>query len=237
MAYAIIETLKKQTAYVYDEKRIYKLVKNNKLKILNLYFYENINFYKQLFDALKTNRSVIKLYIEHNYKHNGKNTMDEYYELLSDFLQHETYLQHLILHSNNITTYRSKLLAKALVNNTTLNQIHFQYTYLDEDSCKYFINSLKVNKTIKRVVITVTRGFIDGKMIAELLDVNKSITEIVLITPKIKEHFVMEKALQNNPYIMYFYMSDTIDIQDSVRSYYERNRYNLKLKSLMIEDL
>jgi len=233
MAYATVTTISSnlKNSVINNSTKIYDLIKNNELTILRSYRYTNIDYYKQLFELLKTNISLFSMMIENN------NATDEYYKLLSDCLMFKTNLENISLLDNNISDNNCKLLCDALKNSNSisLNSIHFTYDYLSENSLKYFIDFLKFNKTLKQVMITVWEKTIDGVAIAELLSTNTTINKLTLMTPVIKKLHVVEKAMENNQYITYFDMYH--NSKTSINYYCRRNEHNSNLKSLMLQDL
>jgi Ran GTPase-activating protein (RanGAP) involved in mRNA processing and transport len=230
MAQAYIKTIHSLNNYINTTNwtKICELIKNNELRTLCLYSYKDINYYKQLFELLKINTSVIDLWIDND-------ATDEYYKLLSDCLMFKTNLERIGLSDNDISIDNCKLLCDALKNSTSLNKIHFSYDCLNDNSCKCFIDFLKFNKTVKCAQVSILEKRLDGIIIAKLLNVNTTINELVLRIRKIKNMHVIKKAIKNNQYITCFSMSHYY--QEIIIKYCVRNQYNQRLKAMMIQDL
>jgi hypothetical protein len=233
MAYAAVTTISGnlKNSVINNPTKIYDLIKNNELTILCSYRYVNIDYYKQLFELLKTNISLFYMMIENN------NATDEYYKLLSDCLMFKTNLENISLSDNNISDNNCKLICDALKNSnsSSLNSIHFKFNYLNDNSLKYIIDFLKFNKTLKQIMITVWEKPIDGVAITELLSTNITINKLTLMTPQIKKLHVVEKAMENNRYITHLDMFH--NSKASINGYCRRNEHNNNLKSLMLQDL
>jgi hypothetical protein len=218
-------------------QKLFTMLKNN--KILGLYIYEYVdnNFYKQLFELLKINISVTSLCI--SYQSNTNN--NKFYELLSDYLSISTYLKYINFGDYNISVENSILLSSALKKNNSLIQIHLYYQNLDKKGCNYIIDSLKFNKTVTYFIINVPS--IDGNYLAELLKVNTTLTAIQLHITSVGEYRVeieieIEKALKNNRYITVLILGyRRVGMEENIKTYCERNKYNNNLKSLMLQDL
>jgi hypothetical protein len=221
-----------------DREQLCNLLENNKITSLHLNNYTDINFYKRLFELLKIGTSVISLGIIYTSDNNNNNNDNKYYELLSDYLRHNIWLKKINITDNGISITNCKLLCEALKNNTTIDDVAFTHGNLNDDMCKYIINYLKVNKTLQFVRISCLPQIIDGKYIAELLD-NETKLKCITFFTNIKNEQCMSKSLENNSNVtslcvfgLYFN-----SITKNIAYYCERNMHNLKLKSLMIEDL
>jgi len=220
-----------------SKKDILAQFKNYQILSLEPYDYTNDSYYRKLFELLQLDTSVDKLYIMYNDYRNS----DEFYRLLSDFLTTSTHLKHIRLKDNHISVENSMLLSDAIKNNDSLIHINLNYKNLDSNAFKYLINSLKINKMLKFIVISIWDNYIDGNDIAELLKVNTSVFALELYTSEIKNHNVIIKALKNNRYItLFFSPSDVIldqNVYKKIITYSERNKYNQELKSMRIQDL
>jgi hypothetical protein len=232
---------------VFNQEKILSSIKNNEIMAVHICKYADINFFKQLFELLKNNSSVKRLIITYNsnYGHSDNNnnnnnniSNNEFYKLLSDCLAIDTYFNVVCLVDDNINAENLVLISNALKNNNSLIEVELCYKNLKKNECKYIIDSLKFNKTLTYIVIYINS--ISANHIVELLKVNTTLRSLE-IRSRIKKPRIICNTLQNNRNITYFsvysQMDIDIDIHNIISDYCERNMHNLKLKSLLIEDL
>jgi hypothetical protein len=233
MAYATVTTINDNSKknIINNPTKLHNLIKNNEISILRLFKYRNIDYYKQLFELLKTNTSIFHIKIRNN------DNTDEYYKLLSDYLMFKNNLKKISLAGDYMSDDNCKLIYDALKNsnNISLITIRFRYNYLNDNSLKYIIDFLKFNNTLKFVYIVVCEALIDGVIIAELLRTNITINKLAMISQNIKNLNVLEKVMENNRYITHLDMFH--NSKASINGYCKRNKYNNNLKSLMLQDL
>jgi hypothetical protein len=204
MAHVIIYTSDDTYSYYgqseVEQEKIFDEFKNNNVNTLNSYDYKDDNYYKRIFELLITNSSISSLSIVND------NGSDEFYKLLADFLILNSCLHTLLLVDNSISIKNCQLISDALKNNTTLSSIHIRYHNLDNDMLKYLVNSLKYNKSLIFVGISVWGKPINAEIITTLLNNNTILAGILLYSNKIEKEYMLKKVLKNNPYITSCYI-------------------------------
>jgi hypothetical protein len=257
---------------ILDQPGWINAIKNNKVTELNLvctYAYHEIDIYKELLEALKTNTSVDRIRIEFNYSILFE-IYDEWTSMLSDVLKINTTLMRVALVIRDLTkkglkflydglsmntsiktvdiTYFNlpvdnyKLLNNMLKNNSYLTSIQLYCIALDVDAWSDIMDSLKVNKTLLSCRLHCNDTFYNGtNKLKELLLVNKTLERLELQVYCV-DYAEFISILKQNSSILYFVdysASPTItdSIKNKINKYCGMNRYNKKLKNMMLQDI
>jgi hypothetical protein len=194
---------------IVDKQQLLPLLKNNQVSELLLYNYIDNDDYSELFELLKTNTSVHALTFGHMYSNITNHII---YKLLYDMLKVNMSLQILTLMYNNITIKDAKLLCKTLKNNTLLTRVRFHYDIISNNIFENLIKTLKFNKTITHFYMdSHSQNIINGANI---------VNELI-----------------NNPYVTYLSGCNCLSSNIEIQNYCARNKHNIMLRSLMIQDL
>jgi hypothetical protein len=234
-----VVTKNNTTITIINQEILFSLLENNEITQLELYSRHDGNYYKQLFELLKINSSIHTLCIFFMVFDNFSDD-NEFYKLLCEFLTTTLYLKYTFLKDGCISIENSILVADAVKNNNSLVTVKLHYNNLNDNTYKYIIDSLKFNKTVASFVISNWSNPLDINDVAELLKVNTALNEIILCIRKITNYDMIKKAVKNNRYITTFrspHGNDADPDMKKIKTYFERNNYNLKLKSMLIQDL
>jgi hypothetical protein len=231
------------TSYSVNKEQLFTSLKNNEVLEMNTSEYTDIQYYRELFKLLQINTSIKQLCIKYGNCNIDSRQSDtdnsEFYKLLSDYLRISIYLRELILVDYHITIKNSMLLNDVFKHNNTLNEIYLYYRNLDKDGCTHFIDSIKFNKTA--TVIGIDMNLINDNHIVELLKVNTRISSIYFLHEEVEKPETIktiEKALKNNQYVTFLCVNfRSQNKYKKINTYCERNKHNLELKSMLIQDL
>jgi hypothetical protein len=220
------------TNRISNRPQLLKLVKQNEITTLEFHEEDIINYYKKLLTLLKSNTSIHTLYLSNNCSDN------ECYELLKEMLLfnkslNKFYFSDSIFHHNKYSWIH-----EMIKDNTTLTEITLGLTSkIGYNIWKPLISALKDNKTLTYITLRI-RGLytIDGDHIAEILRVNTVLNKIVLSAIEIKNCDEITKALEYNSSIVYLSGHRCLNTQQNLRIC-ERNEHNIRLKTMMLQDL
>jgi Ran GTPase-activating protein (RanGAP) involved in mRNA processing and transport len=149
-----------------------------------------------------------------NYDSKDTDLLYKGWEIISDVLKMNTTITTIQLHFDSSRNKIWELLLLALKENKTIKYIRISNTYLDYNSCKYLEELLRVNNSINEILLTAMNMSTDGCMeIMKALKYNPSIT--VLTNPYCEDLIVINK----------------------ITKYFERNKHNVVLKQMMLQDL
>jgi len=269
--------------HIIYQNKVINNIKNNKITVLSLtcaphrQHYHEIDIYKQILVALKTNTSVSTLSINVDYTKSyvRAKEYDEWCGILSDVLKFNTTILTMALYIVNTTknglksiyeglsenksihvikidmsndlgtkvfSNNNKMLENMLKTNTHLTHIHFYFNNIDSMTWSKIVESLKVNETVTRLGLTIRRrtNFNGSIQLKELLRVNKQICNMELYTRGMITFNDIISAIKNSPYITYFIENSEDNVADDmvekIDKYCNRNLYNNKLKTMMLQD-
>lgn len=253
-----------------DMKLLFNFLKKNKnLKTLQLRgcvpllrLVVGQNFYKELYEALKENTSLLIL----NLAQNG--FRDEICTFISESLKVNTSLRDLKLYNNYIGKDGAQSLIESLkINNSiqficlgrnnigndgiknlhelisinkTLQHINLSENIIDGNGVNLFFKSLKHNKTLKSIFLS--HNNINGESLCKLsesLMVNTSIEIISLSFNPLGDVgiFFLSKSLRTNRYIKYLYIKETDLHKKGRRSILETLKINKYIQLIDLDDV
>jgi len=140
-----------------------------------------------------------------------------------------------------------KLVSDMIKVNKSLKKltVYFHRTNINNDAIIYMIDSLKLNKTLTYVVIPMNLGnFHVTEYFANFLKENSSITNYSLTNNWNIDQNSMKliiDALYYNPYVIkidgFIYGLTDYKEYNNIIYYLDRNQHNLKLKSMLLQDI
>jgi hypothetical protein len=147
-------------------------------------------------------------------------------------------LEKLRIDSTTLTQSDLKLIGDIVKIKKSLILINIFTEKIDSDTSIYMINALKSNNTLKYIGILL--NYEDNNVcayLAEFLKDNRStyISFYGRDFVNLDGCNLVVNALEYNPYITAFYGLH-IECYNTVKMYIERNKHNIKLKSMMLLD-
>jgi hypothetical protein len=218
-----------------NRKILFPLLKNNEITMLETYCYVDNDYYNELCELLKTNTSVNTLRILCN---NGDN---QFFKSLHDMLVINNSINMLHLSDTKISIENCEWICQIIKKNTSVEKLYLNYEKPENNTCENIINALKFNNTLKLVYIGFNNSnVVNGELIAELLTINKTLNYITLSIPTmigITNSGKIADALEYNSSVITLNGHYLLGTNTNINNYCERNRHNIMLRSLTIQDL
>jgi hypothetical protein len=197
-----------------DHNQLITMLINNEVSKIRIHskFTEIISI-KQLFDLLKFNTSVRTI--------------------------------HFMLGRANIDIYEEycEALLDMLKVNKSVKNLYIYYKYMSSNMLSHLVNTLKINNTIADITMDISK--IDYKHVANILTVNNTLKTINIFLREVMSQDILQinyvfNALENNRSIIQFYTTfefTPVKTRKEVLDICNRNKYNNKLKRLVLGDL
>jgi hypothetical protein len=216
--YIFVTDLNNKLHVLNNSVQLINMLQNNTIHTIELYH----NFYKviscdELTKLLKYNTSVDKIKIIFSYDESVKSECDFY---------------------NNC----SKLLFDIFKTNKSIKYVELTNYIITNENLTHMFNVLKINDTIKH--LTITLRSIDTVYLVDLIKNNNTLEIIKIFTNFTirKEPYIdqLVDAIKYNSSITSIYIC-IVNIQakkeQKILKYCDRNKYNARLKRLMIQDV
>jgi hypothetical protein len=200
-----------------------------------------------LCDLFKVNTSIINLGVDIQYI--TKSGLKFVYEGLSE----NKSIRQINININNyldtkVFSYNNKMLTNMIKSNTYIDSLHLHFNRLDNISWSNLVESLKVNKTLIRLSLTIGRNEIDfdeidfngSEQLKDLLQNNNTIYNMILCTRGMIKYDEIISGIKQNPRITYFIETSCMksaNIANKLDKYLSRNSHNSELKVMMLQDL
>jgi hypothetical protein len=194
--------------------QLINIFKNEIIHQINIHSkFTNIISCDQLFELLKMNTTINRVdFMMYDYDNNNNN--------------------------NNEKNHYCNQLFELLKNNTSIEVLYLAHRNINNDVFGNLINALKVNTTLKHIMIETNSMYCDH--VVEILGCNKALFKIHLFiyTVTYNQHNRIINALKNNPYVIDLHLSsiETFSEKNKIKKYCIRNNHNIKLKELMLYD-
>jgi hypothetical protein len=215
-------------------------VDNAKIIATNKYFRQiAINSIDKLTRVLKTNE-IYKLGFttDPNIFDNDIN-----YKKIFELLKTNTTITHIVFGSSrNINYDYSKwylLLSDTLVNNNKINSFCLIKSTIDHEEINHINEILRINNNIDIIEIDC-RNMNNGVCLGKMLQENKTLNYFYMYVERIitdYEHII--RGLKDNYSItrVLILCRTVLDLDNVINKFCKRNRHNIRLKSMIIQDL
>jgi len=221
-----------------NRKILFPLLENNEITMLETYCYVDNDYYNELFELLKINTSVNTLKILFN------NCDHQFYKSLHDMLIINNTINMLHLNDIKISIENCEWICQIIKKNRSVLKLHLNYEEPENNTFENIIDALKFNNTLKLVYFGFNNSnVVCGGLIAELLTINKTLNYITLCLPiiigmtGIINSGKIVDSLESNPSIISLTGNYLLNTNTNIKNYCARNKHNIMLKSLMIQDL
>jgi hypothetical protein len=218
-----------------NRKILFPMLKNNEITMVETYRYIDNDYYNEIFELLKKNISVDTLRILCN---NGDS---QFFKSLNDMLVINNSISMLHLNDTKLSIENCEWICQIIKNNTSVEKLYLNYEESENNTCENIINALKFNNTLKLVNIHIENSnTVSGEIIAELLTINKTLNSITLYIPTMIGIINSDKiadSLEYNSSVITLIGHYLLGTNTNITNYCARNKHNIMLRSLMIQDL
>jgi len=202
--------------------------------------------YEHIFKLLKTNTSIKTIKFDYSYYYYRNEQNIKWYKLLCETLEVNTSLNTFWLSISTMIIEDLDGLNEILkINSSTfLKNVHIECNMICSDTWIKITDMLKTNNFVETVNINVMNIDVTNecveKQLTELLLCNKSLNKIVIygLHNTICYKSIID-ALDYNTSIIEMYFSNYVGLANlqKIREICERNKHNIRLKNLIIQDL